>query len=167
MGDLADLTNEAVGWRLIADAVAIQLRDARERLEAAMVAEHARQVQAEGSDGSDWGTATISAGKWVGVVDDLDALMAWTKTNRPDMIHTRPTLDETWIRLLVTLAAANAKGQAIDPETGAVIPGVGRTRKPGELTIRMTNAAKWGARELVDQMARGLLAISAEERDDE
>lgn len=159
MSDLADLTNAAVTWHLILDAVKAQAQAARDRLDEAMAAGNSLRQQAQDTAGTRMGTVGRTGGDVAGEVSDPAALLAWTKAKRPDMII--PTLDPTWVNYLKE--AARIYGQAVDPETGEIIPGVRQVNRPYGLRIVPTVDARRAARAMVDGLTTGELTITTGE----
>lgn len=159
MSDLADLTNAAVTWQLILDAVKTQAATARERLDEAMAAGNSLRQQAQDTAGTRMGTVSRTGGELTGEVHDPAALLAWTRAKRPDMIT--ETLDPTWISYLKE--AARLYGVAVDPTTGEVIPGVRQVMRPYGMRIVPTRDARRAAREMVDGLVTGELTITAGE----
>lgn len=156
MSDLAKASEEAVGWALLLGAVKAQAEAARTRLLEAM--EGAGSLK---QGVPNWGTVTLTGGGDAAEVYDLHALTAWTAIHRPEMMEqvARPA----WIRLLLEIA--KTEGQAVDPETGAIVPGVRRVTRPHGLLVKTERAAQDGARALVQAMAVGSLAITPEGHD--
>lgn len=156
MADLGELRQEAMAWVLILEAVKEQEDIARNRLRDAMVTQGAEKVK------HDWGTATLTGDGWH-VIVVADTVLAWCKKNRPEMVRTSEYLDPTWLKLIKILAMADPDGRAVDPETGAVIPGITRMPATRGLTIRKNPDAMRSARGLIQQIALGELTAAPDE----
>jgi hypothetical protein len=158
MTDLAKLTEDAVGWELIAGAAKAHAQDARSRLLAAM--QDARSLK---QSAGKLGTVSLTGGEDTAEVYSAEAVLEWTRQHRPEMlIH---LLNPKWLELLKAICIQ--EGQPIDPETGAIVPGIRRVTKPPGLLVRTTREAKEGARALIAEMAVGTLAIAPARKDDD
>lgn len=150
MTDLAKLTEDAVGWELLAAAAKTHAQDARTRLLAAM--QEARSLK---QSAGHLGTVTLTGGDDTAEIYNLEAVFEWTRTHRPDMLI--QTVNPKWLELLRAIAIQ--EGQAFDPETGAIVPGIRRVERPRGLRVTTSRDAKDSARALVQELALGTLSL--------
>lgn len=158
MTDLAKLTEDMVGWELLAAAAKSHAQDARLRLLAAMQDAHSLKQGA-----GKLGTVSMTGGEDTTEVYSVEAVLEWTRQHRPEMLI--KVLNPKWLELLKAICIQ--EGQPIDPETGAIVPGIRRVTKPAGLLVRTTREAKDGARALIQELALGTLALAPARKDDD
>jgi hypothetical protein len=156
--NLADVTREVIGWELLAKAVAERKEAARQRLLEEMVAASSLKQGTK-----DWGTASLTGGDYGAYTYDMAALVAWTAKYRPEMLV--QVVRPEWLKLLEEIT--KTEGQPIDPETGAIVPGMRRIVRSHGLLVRTTHDARQAAQAVVGQMAAGLGQLALPKEDSE
>lgn len=142
-----EAAERALFWGAISTGMKTQIADARAT---------ALRVLAEGqilsqavldADGVRLGTVT-----WfppaVGdpaVVDAL-ALLRWVKKNRPDEVVVSETVRESYVKALLANAKAMPEKVPIDPQTGAIVPGIEVPEGEREGRLRVMPTAEGRAR---------------------
>lgn len=131
MTGIRDMALHLVACKVMADR--IKQFSGEGRATAAQVMEPGERIVAK-LGGEVVGNVQIIAGRTTSHVTDDPALLAWVRANRPEEI--RETISPL-LRAQILGDAASA-GQAIDPATGEIIPGV--TVRQGESYARVSAA---------------------------
>lgn len=149
MSELREATKKAVFWAAVYDLfkdVATLSKDDAVRL---MLEQDNERVTATDDAGDIMGTLTHSPDKMVWGVVDPEAYKAWIAAKRPDQIVT--VVNAMFTKWVLDQAERN-DGIVADPETGEMIPGLGREKRFGSFTLRKTATARARVRELVQAM---------------
>jgi hypothetical protein len=98
-------------------------------------------------DGTVIGSVTITDPKWRPQVTNPAALQEWVQENRPTEMWTPPAptpairssyLDALLKRVQQAVGPDGATLQAVDPDTGELIPGIEFERRPSNATVTVT-----------------------------
>jgi hypothetical protein len=140
MNDIQHTARKVVAAGLVANQVKDIEKELKAELLEACQATGTRTLDVTDTDGTPLATVSKASGKAKAAVVDESEFEAWVAKNYPDSVTTVTVIDPD-IRLRL-LNAATAAGDAVDVETGEVIPGV--EIKPGSvyITARPTAEAK-------------------------
>lgn len=114
-----------------------------------MLEQDSEKVTAKDAAGEIMGTLTQAPDKMVWGVVDPTVYKAWIEARRPDQIVT--VVNAMFTKWVLDQAERN-DGIVADPETGEMIPGLGREKRFGSFTLRKTAVARARVRELVTRM---------------
>lgn len=160
MKNLKKLARLALAAKLITDFGKKETAAAKDEAMQLMLESGADRVRITADDGTDLGTMTYTRRANTPAIMDQVAFDAWVRERHPDRIKMVEQVDEKWLARLMN--TARQLGDAVDPETGEVIPGVVmRATTEPFLTIRPTEIAREHMDELLE--ASGLLQFDISE----
>lgn len=155
--DARQRVNEAIFWAAVADAVSVVCDAAREEAQGAMITGDHEKITATTDDGVSLGTFSRTLETQVWDLTDPDAYREWVIAKRPD--QTVAVVNSMFTKWVLAQAAAN-DGIVADPETGEMIPGIGRRPKPGRFTMRRTDEARARARDVLRAIVAGVPGVA-------
>lgn len=138
MKSIQDLARAATAAKLVSDVVTDMAAADRAELQERMASDSMDSLTVKADNGSDLGKITYTPGAVKAEITDEAAFMAWVKANRPDQLR---TIVDTEFRKAVVKKAA-AEGDAFDPETGEVIPGITVSRSREYISVKPNATAK-------------------------
>jgi hypothetical protein len=100
------------------------------------------------------GSVQLTKGREAWTVTDPDALLKWVKANVSDEVVTVEQVRSSYVTAL--LARAKAEGNAVDPFTGELIPGIDCRTTPPTLTVKPSEDA---AQTIAQAFADGRLSL--------
>lgn len=150
---MKDIAKRVVAAKLVGDEIKNIEKAAKGELLEQMSDLGVRSLDVEVDDVK---LAVISktAGKLSAKVTDEAALLKWVKANRPDQL--RQVVEDAYVKALLKSAVEN--GDAVDEETGELIPGIEVAQGTAFLSARPTAEAKDRMRELLN--GSGLLELA-------
>jgi hypothetical protein len=100
------------------------------------------------------GSVQLTKGREAWTVTDPAALLAWVKANVPDEVVTVEQVRSSYVTAL--LARAKGQGNAVDPFTGELIPGIDCRTSGPTLTVKPSKDA---AQTIAQAFADGRLSL--------
>lgn len=153
MGDMRQAARSAMAAQLISKLVGEHAGTYKTDLLALMADSGAERVRVTDDDDTDLGSVSVSSGRTLAKVTDVQAFTAWVADRYPyEMVQ---QVREAFAKKL--LDAASAAGEPVDTVTGEVMPGVEVSVGDSYLTVRPSADAKSRMRETL--RASGLLAL--------
>jgi hypothetical protein len=148
------LAGRQIFLKIVQDNVRVAYTDTRGQLEPTLAPDEG--IAAELPDGTRVGTVKRSKTRKTGAVTDPAAFLAWVLVNRPDEIV--QSVGETFTKWAVD--QAKKYGEAVDPTTGEIIPGVEQvTGSPSYLPQPSEDAAQIIRARLAELLGAGLLEL--------
>lgn len=135
----------------------LKARDERDALAEMLIEDDVTQVPVRDADGTELGKASLVGGTTKATVVDEDALLKWVMREKPHLI--RKIVDTVWRNRI--LGIAEKEGVAIDPDTGALIPGIEITEGNPYVKVTPNTAARERMAAIVE--SSGLLRLEAGE----
>lgn len=163
----ADSLRAAV-LKALADEVTSAVKDGKASLQQVMEDLKIKSLTAELPDGTEVATVARAGGKTSARVTDPAKFLAWVQGSHPAEVE--PVVRSSYQTAL--LAAIDSAGDAIDPDSGEVVPGVEFTTGTAYLTVTYAKGDV-GGQELIKRAWRGgqisldsLLALPGGEPDE-
>lgn len=139
------IPRRVIAAKLVADELKEIERTAKAELMELADAVGATSFTVKDDDGTKLGTVSKSEGRVAAKVVDEAALLAWVKANRPDQL--RQVVEDAYVKALLKSAVEN--GDAVDVETGEIIPGIEVMQGSPFVSARPTPEAKARMKDLL------------------
>lgn len=158
MTSLRDKAERALVTRLLADRLLAEAKILVDEVAAEMSTLGADRLTVKDPTSLvELGKLTQNSDRMAWDITDPDALKRWVAENRPE--HLATSVHPAYAQWVLKEAEAN-DGVVGDPETGKMIPGLGKVRRIGTFTVTKSPEAKRRASQVVEQMlADGLPAL--------
>jgi hypothetical protein len=141
---MKDIAKRVVAAKLVGDEIKNIEKAAKADLLEQMGDLGARTLDVE-ADGVKLAVISKTAGKVAAKVVDEAALLKWVTANRPDQL--RQVVHEAYVKSLLKSAAE--QGDAVDEDTGEVIPGIEVTAGDPYVSARPTAEARARMKDLL------------------
>lgn len=149
-----EAAEHALFWGAIATGMKNQIADARAEAIRVLSAQQILSQAVMDRDGVRLGTVTWAPPQLAdpAVVDEW-ALLRWVEKNRPDEVVTTKSVRSSYVQALIANAKRQPEKVPIDPETGAIIPGIEipEGERAGRLSVRPTPEGKARIRALLER----------------
>lgn len=157
MTDVKATGRKVMAAQLVAGTIGGIGKDAKAELLPALLNLGSERLRVKGDDGTDYGTIVVAGGSRKAKVADERAFLAYVKATYPTEVV--EVVREAFAKSLLDAASGSGDAVAMDPRTGAVIPGVEIREGEPYLTVRPTPVAK---ELMADTLASSpLLALTA------
>lgn len=151
---MKDIAKRVVAAKLVGDEIKNIEKAAKGELLDQMRDLGVRSLDVEGDGGVKLAVVSKTAGRTSAKVVDEAALLRWVKVHRPDQLV--QVVADAYVKAVLKTAVEH--GDAVDEETGEVIPGIEVTEGDPFVSARPTPEAKARMRELLH--GSGLLELA-------